>query len=190
MKRITIRTLFCLITFIILCSPQSYAQSSASSRSSQLNQEQILKELLDEVRQLRIDLGRMNSNAYRAQMVFERMRLQQEQVNRLTIELNRVNTEIRDLQSAQPGLKEKIEGLEKKFEKGLIPDTEVKDAKAAMEELSQRERSLMEREPQLTAELSAERGNLEALKARLDEIEREILTIGKGEEGKPGKRER
>jgi hypothetical protein len=42
----------------------------------------------------------------------------------------------------------------------------------------------------LTAELHVERGNLEALKARLDEIEREIFTIGKSEEGKAGKRDR
>jgi chromosome segregation ATPase len=179
MRRITICTFLCLITLIILGSQQSFAQSESSSRSSQLNQGQMLKELLDEIRQLRIDLSRMSGNAYRAQMVIERLRLQQEQVNRLTIELNKVNTEISDLKSARPGLQEKIEGLEKKLKTGLIPDSEVKAAKAAMERLNQREQGLVEREPQLTAELSAERGNLESLKARLDEIEREILTIGK-----------
>jgi DNA repair exonuclease SbcCD ATPase subunit len=189
MMRFTICTFFCLITLIILSSQQSYAQSESSSRSSQVNQGQMLKELLDEVRQLRIDLGRMSGNAYRAQMVIERLRLQQEQVNRLTLELNKVNSEINDLRSTRPGLNEKIEELEKKVKTGLISGSEVRAAKAAMERLSQREQSLMEREPQLTAELSAERGNLEVLKARLDEIEREILTIGKSEEGKPGKRD-
>jgi hypothetical protein len=190
MKRITICTFFCLITLFILNSQQSYAQSEGSSRSSQVIQGQMLKELLDEVRQLRIDLMRMNGNAYRAQMMIERLRLQQEQVNRLTLELNKVNSEIGDLRSARPGLKEKIEGLEKKVETGVISPSELKAAKAAMERLGQREQSLVEREPQLTAELSAERGNLEALKVRLDEIEREILTMGKTEEGKPSRRER
>jgi hypothetical protein len=190
MKRITICTFFCLITLFILNSQQSYAQSEGSSRSTQINQGQMLKELLDEVRQLRIDLLRMSGNAYRAQMVAERLRLQQEQVNRLTLELNKVNSEISDLRSSRPGLKEKIEGLEKKVKTGLIPDSELKAAKAAMEQIGQREQSLVEREPQLTAELSSERGNLEALKARLDEIEREILTISKGEDSKPGRRER
>jgi hypothetical protein len=190
MRRITICTFFCLITFIILSSQQSYAQSEASSRSPQVNQGQMLKELLDEVRQLRIDLSRMSSSAYRAQMVFERLRLQQEQVNRLTIELSKANTEISELKSARPTLKEKIEALEKKWETGLIPETEVKAAKAEIEWLNQREQSLVDREPQLTAELNVERGNLEALKARLDEIEREILTTGKSEESKAGKRDR
>jgi chromosome segregation ATPase len=190
MRRISICTLFCLVTFITLSSQQSYAQSESSSRSSPFNQGQILKELLDEVRQLRIDLSRMNGNAYRAQMVLERMRLQQEQVNRLTLELNRVNSEISDLESERPGLKEKIESLEKKLKTGLIPDDEVEAAKAAMERLSHRVQSLVERDTQLTAELSAKRGNLEALKGRLDEIEREILTMGKGEGGKADKRER
>jgi chromosome segregation ATPase len=189
MMRFTICTFFCLITLLILSPQQSYAQSEGSSRSSQANQGQMLKELLDEIRQLRIDLGRMSGSAYRAQMMIERLRLQQEQVNRLTLELNKVNSEISDLRSTRPGLNEKIEELEKKVNTGLISGSEVRAAKAAMERLSQREQSLMEREPQLTAELSAERGNLEALKARLDEIEREILTIGKSEEGKPGKRD-
>ncbi len=190
MRRITICTFFCLITFIILSSQQSYAQSEAASISPQVNQGQMLKELLDEVRQLRIDLNRMSSNAYRAQMVIERLRLQQGQVNRLTIELNKVTTEISDLKPERTGLKEQIKALEKRWETGLIPDTELKAAKAAMERLNQREQSLVEREPQLIAELNVERGNLEALKARLDEIEREILTIGKSEEAKPGKRDR
>ena len=190
MKRITICTFSCLITFIILSSQQSYAQSEAASLSPQINQGQMLKELLDEVRQLRIDLSRMSSSAHRAQMVFERLRLQQEQVNRLTIELSKANSEISELRSARPALKEKIEALEKKWDTGLIPETELKAAKAEMEWLDRREQSLVEREPQLTAELHLERGNLEALKARLDEIEREIFTIGKSEEGKAGKRDR
>jgi len=190
MRRITICTFCCLITFIILSSQRSYAQSETSSISPQVNQGQMLKELLDEVRRLRIDLSRMSSSAYRAQMVFERLRLQQEQVNRLTIELSKANTEISELNSARPPLKEKIEALEKKWDTGLIPETELKAAKAEMEWLNRREQSLVEREPQVTAELNLERGNLEALKARLDEIEREILTIGKSEEGKAGKRDR
>ncbi|HKQ80019.1 MAG TPA: hypothetical protein VJ810_40380 [Blastocatellia bacterium] len=190
MKRTTICAFCCLITFIILCSQQSYAQSAAPSSSPQVNQGQMLKELLDEVRQLRIDLSRMSSSAYRAQMVFERLRLQQEQVNRLTTELNKANTEIGELKSARPTLNEKIEALEKKWETGLIPETELKAAKAEMEWLNRREQSLVDREPQLIAELNVERGNLEALKARLDEIEREILTTGKSEDGKSDKRDR
>jgi DNA repair exonuclease SbcCD ATPase subunit len=115
----------------------------------------MVKELLDEVRQLRMDLSRMSVNAYRAHMVIERLRLQQEQVNRLTLELSKVHTQISDLKYARAELKERIEALEKKWETGLIPDSEVKAAKAAMEELGQREQSLVEREPQLTAELSS-----------------------------------
>ena len=190
MKRIPICTFFCLVTFIVLSSQRSYAQSETTSLSPQITQAQMLKELLDEVRQLRLDLSRMNGIAYRAQIVVDRLKLQQEQVNRLTQELNRVNTEISEVKSERPGLKEQIEALEKKWETGLIPDTELKAAKGAMERLNQREQNLVEREPQLTAELNIERGNLEALKMRLDEIEREILTIGKSQEGKEGKKDR
>jgi len=179
MKRLIVCTVAGLITICILGSQQSYAQSDAAAKRARLTQDQIMKELLNEVQQLRLELRRMSINIYRAQMVVERLRVQQEQVLRLTLEQNKVNTEISELRSARPGLKEQIEALEKKWETGLIPDTEIKAAKAAMERLNNREQSLVEREPQLAAELNAERGNLEALKARLDEIEREILTIGK-----------
>jgi predicted nuclease with TOPRIM domain len=90
------------------------------------------------------------------------------------LELSKVHTQISDLKYARAELKERIEALEKKWETGLIPDSEVKAAKAAMEEVGQREQSLVEREPQLTAELNAERGNLEALKMRLSESPKEI----------------
>jgi uncharacterized coiled-coil DUF342 family protein len=173
MRRITLSTFFCLIALVALSSQKSYAQSD--SRSSQSDQLQLLKELLNEMRQLRAELSRMNSNAYRAQLLVERMKLQQDQVNRLAAELNQVNSEVGELQSSRPGLNGKIEDLEKQFRNGLIAPSDVKSAKDALERLGQREQRLHERDSQLSAELNTARVNLEALKARLNEIELEML---------------
>lgn len=188
MKRLAAGLFFCLIAIFVVGTQRSYAQSVTASKPSQLNQEQILKELVNEVRQLRLEVRRMTTNAYRAQSMIERLRLQQEQVNRLTLELSKVRNEISDLKSARVGLKENVAAIEKKFQAGSLPESEVNAVKAAIEDLDQREPDLMVRESQLTAELHVERGNLLELNKRLDEIERELLTTSKVEEDKPGKK--
>jgi hypothetical protein len=190
MKRLAICMFFCLIGIFDLGAQQCYAQSAASSKLAQLNQEQVMKELLNEVRQLRLEVRRMTTNAYRAQAMIARLRLQQEQVNRLTLELSKVRAQISDLESARVELNEKFAAMKKKWEAGMVPESEVNAVKEKIELLNQREPDLMQRESQLAAELNVERGNLGELNRRLDEIERELLTISKGEEDKPSKRER
>ena len=148
-----------------------------------------MKELLTEVRQLRAEMRRMTANVYRSQAMIERLRLQQEQVNRLTLEVSRVRTEISDLKSNRVGLKERLAAIEKKYQVGMIQESELTAAKTAVEELDQREPNLMEREAQLTAELHGERGKLLELNKRLDEIERALLTTSKVEEVTPDKKE-
>ena len=188
MKRSPVYIFICLIGVLVLGSPQTYAQSDASARAAQANQEQAIKELLDEVRQLRLEVRRITSTAYRAQATMERLRLQQEQVNRLTLELSKVQTQIADHRSRRAGLKEVLPDLEKKVEAGVTPDRELKAIKMDLEDLDKREPELIERESKLIADLNTERVNLGELKGRLDEIEREMSSISKGEEDKPGKK--
>jgi len=186
MKRLAFCVLWSIGVFV--ASPQySWAQSEAAAKPSP-KQEQILKELVDEVRQLRLEVRRMTANVYRAQTMIERLRMQQEIVNRLTIELSKVRVQLADLKSERVGLKAKAAEIEKKYEVGSLPESEVNAVKATIEQLNQREPNLTEREYQLAGELNVERGNLEELNRRLDQIERELLTSSKVEEDKPGKK--
>lgn len=188
MKRVTVCMFFVLIA-ILVSAPQSYAQSEASPKSAQPNQEQVMRELLSEVRQLRLDVRRIAGNAYRAQTMIERLRLQQGQVNRLTLELSKVRGQISDLKTARVALKEEVAAVQRKYDVGVLPSSEMNALKARIEGLDQREPDLTTRESQLAGELSVEQANLEKLSTRLDEIERELLTITRSEEDKPGKRE-
>jgi peptidoglycan hydrolase CwlO-like protein len=188
MKRSPVYLLCCLIGVFVLSSPPAYAQSDASSRAAQANQEQVIKELLNEVRQLRLEVRRITSNAYRAQATMERVRLHQEQVNRLTLELTKVQTQLSDLRSRRDLMQAHIPELEQKVNVGVMPDAELKAAKQVLEDLDKREPELVERESRLTTELNTERVNLGELNRRLDEIERELTAISKGEEDKPGKK--
>jgi peptidoglycan hydrolase CwlO-like protein len=188
MKRSPVYIIICLIGVLVLGSPQTYAQSDATTRTAQSNQDQVIKELLNEVRQLRMEVRRITTNAYRAQATMERLRLQQEQVNRLTLELSKVQTQIRELRSRRVGLKELVPELEKKVEAGVMPDRELKAVKQDLEDIDKREPELIERESQLTGELNTERANLGELNRRLDEIERELTNITKGEENPPARK--
>ena len=188
MKRLAICVLFWLIGVFGAGPQHTYAQSDAASKPS-LNQERILKDLVNEVRQLRLEVRRMSTNAYRVQSMMERLRLQQEIVNRLTTELSKVRNQLADLKSERVGLKARVVEIEKKYEAGTIPESEVSAVRAAIEQLNQREPDLTERESQLAAELNVERGNLLELNGRLDQIERELLITSKVEEDKPRKKD-
>jgi len=189
MKKIAVAMFICLIGIVILVSPQSFAQTNVSSKPTVPNQEQVMKDLLTEVRQLRQEVRRMATSAYRAQTLIERVRVQQEQVNRLALELGRVQSQISELRSKRGELQARILAMEKRFEAGLLPESEINADKSALESLNQRESELMDRESRLTIELAAERAALALLNRRLDEVEQELQSIGSDDKGEGIKKE-
>jgi hypothetical protein len=186
MKRSAVYLFFSVAMLVFLIPLNSYAQSGTPPTPSRPHQDPAIQELLSEVRQLRIALQRMSVNAYRAQVLVERLRLQQEQVNRLTQELTAVRNQVNETKAAQVNYKERLDEAEKQFDKGLMSESEVKATKAAMEEFKRREQSLTERETHLSSELDTERENLTDLNRRLDALEREMLMTNQSEEGKEG----
>jgi len=181
MKRINLSLLVGLACMLFLWQQPAYSQTSTTS-------EQVMSDLLNEVRALRQDLRRMTATAYRAQTMIERLRVQQGQVNRVSLELNRVRMELADLKSSRVELKQKLADTEKKLEAGLIPPSELTAIKATLADFDRREPELMIRESQLGAELTVEQGNLEALNKRLDAIEQELLSVTKSDDEKPPKK--
>lgn len=136
-----------------------------------------MKDLLSEVRLLRQDLRRLSSTTYRANTMIERLRIQQSQVNRLTTELSNVRGQLASIKSGRIELKEKIKELQRRWDAGAIPESELNAAKSALAEMDQREPDLTVKESELAGQLVAERTNLEELNRRLDAIEQELLRI-------------
>ncbi|HYE75201.1 MAG TPA: hypothetical protein VEF04_17800 [Blastocatellia bacterium] len=187
MKRLTASIFFSLIVVFVICPRSGFAQADAS-KTAQLSQEQVMRELLNEVRQLRQDMRRLSAQAYRAQALIERLRLQQDQVNRLTLELSKLRTQISELRSERIALNERVTMLEKQ-QANVDLEREIKAVKSMIEDLNHREQRLTDRETQLNAQLNTERVNLDELNQRFNEIEREMLSISQGQEGKSGKKE-
>jgi predicted nucleic acid-binding Zn-ribbon protein len=171
-------TFFLVIGLYLFTPQQSYAQSGATSAVNKSNQEQIVQEILSEVRQLRVEVQRLKASAYQTQIVIERLRLQQEQVARLTREIGEVREKIGETKSRQVKMNGMFEDVEKQVQSGVISQSELKRISGEIEELKQREQRLTEQESQLSVELDAERVKLITLNRRLDELGQEAAGAG------------
>ena len=170
MKNLTYSLL--ALAALLIFSPQSiHAQTQKSS-------DQVMNELLNEVRKLGQDLRKMTANTYRTQTVFERLRLDQDQLSRATIEQGRVRAQVATIRASRVELTEKFKDLERKIQVGAIPDTELNPLRVQLAALDPREAELLTRDSQLTAEINLVQGRLDELNKRLDALERELATIG------------
>jgi hypothetical protein len=155
--------------FALFTAPVTYAQTSG------VKQDQVMQELLSEVHQLRVAIQQISVNAYRGQVMVERLRLQQEQVARLARELNSIRAEIGEMKAAQVNAKVRVEDGEKKLDRGEMSDSQVFELRATLADIKRREEVLSERETQLSIELGHERINLADLNKQLDSLEREMV---------------
>ena len=192
-KNLIKSSLFCFAVLCFALPAASFAQAQRSSQSAPADSERTLKALLDEVRQLRIALERMNLSAYRAQILVERLRAQQDRVERLRRDIDSVRNQINEVLLNQPRAEEMVKDLKAKVEAGVQDETPYKEANAWLEQLSQREQQLRQREIQLNTELEIERGSLIDLNSRLDILEREMAGMTpddkpKQEEKRPSKK--
>src|SRR5262249_25147044 len=130
--------LFCIIGLYFFAPQQSYAQSGPTSALNRSNQEQIVQEILSEVRQLRVEVQRLKASAFQTQVVIERLRLQQDQVTRLTREIGEVREKIGETKVRHVKLNGMFEETEKQAQVGVISSSELKKISGDIEELKQR----------------------------------------------------
>jgi hypothetical protein len=175
MKRSTVFTFCSIVAIVLFASRDNYAQTRTPVDAGSTKQEKVMEALLGEVHQLRLAVQHIGVNAYRGQVMVERLRLQHELVDRLTRELDSVRNEIGEIRAAQLTAKDKLDEAEKQQDKGLLSEASVSRVRAVVEETKRREPSLTERESRLSVELAMERANLADLNKRLDALEREML---------------
>src|SRR5690242_5976812 len=91
---------------IVLC------LSAAAQAQSQSSDSSVLQALLSEVHQLRLALERANTVGPRIQLVIERMKIQREQVVRISTQLDAVRRELEHSQSEQSRFADEIRNME------------------------------------------------------------------------------
>lgn len=156
------------------------AQSASPADVLQGSEKQTLRALLDEVHQLRLALQRTSSTTTRAQLAFERMRLQRGRLDTLLREVDAVRSQLLSLRDAMAQASERVKELEELT--GQTSETTLRArferqlnvSKQALNSHTRREEQLREREAQLTAQLQTEQAKLTELEDQLVTLEREL----------------
>lgn len=187
MPRIKIFSVICLLflTIVVFSSfgaPQTTTNNNA--KAAQGENEQTMQALVNEVRQLRLAIQRSNLSAYRAQVVIERMRSQQQSVDRLTERLRGVRDEAFGMKMYMPLQQAEIQNRLKEIEASLNDPVDANTRRAREGQLeitkqrlglmAQQETRLQEKESQLVAQLQIEQAKLAELNDQLDALQREL----------------
>ena len=167
MKLSLVCFLFLLVSFFV--TPEAVAQNTSKPTS-----EQSLQELVREVRQLRATLQRINTAMLKGQVLVERLKLQQEQVARLSRDLAQIREELSELRGHQLRFTDALTKAEAAVEAGTRKPEEVNDLKMQLETFKDREERMIARETRLSNDLELERAKLNDLNDRLNALELEV----------------
>ncbi|HEX7296961.1 MAG TPA: hypothetical protein VF251_14500, partial [Pyrinomonadaceae bacterium] len=161
--------------------------STMAQTSGRSDDDQTIKSLLNEVRLLRQTLQSTGLNAYRSQILLERIKISNEQVIRLTRALADARETLEKTESTIPRMSEQQKVLETMIESEVDPgkrarmDFEVKDMKRSIERYKSSIDKLKEQEQQAVTQLREEQSKLNELEQRLqrleDQIENEIQRL-------------
>ena len=162
-----------LVCFLFLLVSLFVAPTNVVAQSRPTS-EQSLQELVSEVRQLRATLQRINSAMYKGQVMLERLKLQQEQVSRMTRELWEARESLSEVRAHQGKLNDLVVKTEVGALKGEKHPSEVAQLRGELELLKEREQRLATRESRLANDLEMERARLNDLNDRLNAFELEL----------------
>jgi peptidoglycan hydrolase CwlO-like protein len=171
------------------------AKAFTNSAAQPVQGDQTLQALLGEVHQLRLAMQRANLNTYHAQITIERMKLQQQRVDRLTAQLGEVRNQLAETRKPLSWIPATIKNDEMRLTqetdaaKRADFERSIQSLKADLEEAIRKEQQLQTYETQLQAQLQAEQAKLNELNERLDSLQRELETQLSGDKPQPsGKR--
>lgn len=158
----------------------------ASAGSSQASQaggnagHQLLADLLAEVRRLRTLVENEQRDSYRGLLLVERLRLQQEHVDRLARQLDEVRLDLTDIGAHLPQMQERVKTVESQAQElrdaaqlGQL-ELELKELRSSVEQQASRQQLQQEREGQLASQLQIEQSKLNELNDKLRVIESQL----------------
>ena len=169
--------LICLILFSTLC---FVSEAPAQNEVKASEPDPTIKSLLNEVRLLRKTLQSTGLNAYRSQILLERIKISNEQVVRLTQALSETRDQMEKTALTIPRMGEQQKVLETMVEaevdlsKRARMEFEVKDIKRSIERYKTELERFKEREQQQATQLREEQSKLSELESRLQRLEDQI----------------
>jgi hypothetical protein len=185
-KAISIICLLFLATLIFTSFGGPQTATGANAKGAQGDNEQAMQALVNEVRQLRLAIQRSNLSAHHSQVVIERMRSQQQTVDRVADRLRWAREEASRYRMWMPLQQAEMQNRLKLIEDDLsenlganarrAKERELETAKQRLGMMGQEETRLRENESQLAAQLQIEQAKLAELNDQLDALQRELET--------------
>ena len=183
MSRIKTLSVICFIflttSFLSsIVNPQTAASSPA--RAAQGESEQTMHALLNEVRELQLAIQQSNLSVYRTQVIVERMRSQQQQVERLGERLRGTRERIASWKREQGEWQEEIKMIERRINRATDVNERAnleeqhERSKSRMADLAQENTRMLEQESQLAGQLNIEQAKLADFNDQLDALQREL----------------
>jgi chromosome segregation ATPase len=151
-----------LVLFLALCfisASDVLAQSNIPQQQAQSNQERMIQELLNEVRELRTIVQRIDENV-RTKTTLDRLQAHKEQLSSLTRDQFNIQEKLVEVRTRKRLLEGKIPEVMKQISAGVKSPLELVDANTELEQVRQLEQKLIERESQISAEITAVRATL------------------------------
>lgn len=166
-----------LLLFTMVC---SVSQTAAQNEPKAPDADPTIKSLLNEVRLLRQTLQSTGLNAYRSQILIERIKISNEQIVRLSQALNEVREDFEKIEQTIPRMGEQQKTLETMIESEVDPakrakmEFEIKDLKRSVDRYKLLLERAKEREQQQATQLREEQNKLTELETRLQRLEDQI----------------
>ena len=180
MKRLTLGCVIGLVTVCFVAPTRTLAQSNKPGELTKGDSEQTLKQLLAEVRELRLAVQRATVSNTRFQMLIERVRVQQAHVDALSRQFENVHSQAAEMKAAKPQMEQQIKDAEDLMDRTPDPnahadlESRIKGRKASLSRLAQEEERLRNREAALDTELQAAQAKLNELNGQLDSLMSEL----------------
>ena len=177
---------FAIINFLfLLCfllSSETSAQEVAKTQNGQGN-EQILKEILSEIKQLRLVIGKTNVNQLRFQITFDQYKAQQSHVNSMNREIESIKSQLTAGTQLRPNNEEMSRTFEERLQQTTDPrqrqnlERQIQQIKRNLEMQDQREKRMKERQTTLEMQIPAEQAKLDQLNAEMERIKQDINSL-------------
>src|SRR5882762_2707300 len=165
-KSLTLGCALGLVTLCFIYPTGAQAQSNKPAESTQGDRDQTLKQLLTEVRELRLAVQRATVSNTRFQMLIERVRVQQAHVDALSHQLENQHSQVAEMKAEKPQMEQQIKDAEDLLDRTPEPsahsdlESRIKGGKVNLARLAQEDERLHNRETALDTELQAAQAKL------------------------------
>ena len=169
-----------LVTFCCVSPIRAQAQTNKPGDSVQGDRDQTLKQLLTEVRELRLAVQRATVSNTRFQMLIERVRVQQAHVDALSRQLESVHSQVAEFKATKPQIEQQIKDAEDLLDRTPDPsahadlESRIKGGKASLGRLAQEDERLRNRETALDTEFQGAQAKLNELNGQMDALMSEL----------------